>query len=296
MKINKRTTIIAAGIVIAGFAIFALTHGGNTPSETEEPNTNSPTSKEKPMNISIFLDLSDRLVATGPNDNCPQMEKDTAIIGYVQRWFIQRQYKNRLQTGDRIQVLLYPNPDVANIANLQKKMMADFKLGSNKAESIKNNKKTMKDMPQVWANALSNIYGTTISTRHWVGSDVWGFFDVSAKRQCIKKGYRNILIILTDGYLYYRDTWQMTSQGTYTGITPRTADNQVAITPIDDDLSGLEVLFMEINPKKPAHFGKIRHLLTEWCKGMGIEHVDVVRTDLPALTQSSIDNFLDETF
>lgn len=291
MKLNKRTTIIAASIVLVGLAIFALTHGNN--SSSENPVANSPSNTVKPLNISILLDLSDRLGATGPNDNCPQMEKDTAIIGYVQRWFIQRQYKNRLQTGDRIQVLLYPNPDVANIATLQKRMMADFKLGSNKAESIKNNKKTMKEMPHVWANALNEIYCTTISAKHWIGSDVWGFFDVSAKQQCVKKGYRNIIIILTDGYLYHKDAWQMTAKGTYTGIVPKTVESQLAITPIDEDLSELEVLFMEINPLRPAHFGKIRRLLTDWCKGMGIEHVDVVRTDLPALTQSSIENFLE---
>ena len=293
MKLNKRTTIVAASIVIAGIAIFALSRGNKSSSVAEEPITKSPVATVQPMNISIFLDLSDRLVAKGPNGNCPQMEKDTAIIGYVQRWFIQRQYKNRLQTGDRIQVLLYPNPNVSNIANLQKQLMADFKLGNNKAETIKKNKRTMKVMPQIWTNALSDIYGKTISTKHWVGSDIWGFFDVSAKRQCVKKGYRNVLMILTDGYLYYQDTWKKTANGIYTGITPVTVDNQVAISPINDDFSDLEVLFLEINPRKPAHFGKMKRLLTDWCNGMGIQHVEVVRTDLPALTQSSIDEFLE---
>lgn len=294
MKLNKRTILIATGCVaIAGIVIFALAHGNKPSEESKVSSSKKQSYTVQPMNISIFLDLSDRLVTKGPNDNCPQMEKDTAIIGYVQRWFIKRQYKNRLQTNDRIQILLYPNPDVTNIANLQRKMIADLKLGGNVAESIKSNKKTMKEMPNVWSDALDNIYTTTINTKRWVGSDVWGFFDVSANAQCVKPGYRNVLIILTDGYLYHVDTWGNHGNGVYSGITPGTADNQKSIAPVDTKLNGLEVLFMEINPQKPAHFGKIRHLLIDWCNSMGISHVDVVRTDLPALTQSSIDNFLD---
>ena len=291
MKTNKRTALIAVGAVVALTIIVLLVRQCHTEGEDTTAQDNQ-TTRVTPLNISILLDLSDRLVAKGTNDNVSQMEKDTAIIGYVQRWFIKRQFKNQLQTNDRIQVLMYPNPNTPQIVQLQKRLIADLKLEGNKAQAIKSNKEIMKDMPQVWTESLETIYNTTISDKHWIGSDVWGFFDVSAKMQCVKSGYRNVLIILTDGYLYHKDTWQKTAPNEFTGISPLTVSTQTAITPVDNDLNGLEVLFMEINPKKHSDFGKIRKLLTNWCTSMNIPHVEVVPTDLPDLTHSAMDNFL----
>ena len=292
MKINKRTALIAAGVVVALVAVALLSRKGNA-GEDNTPMQNDQNTEVKPLNISIMLDLSDRLIMKDANSNVPQMEKDTAIIGHVQRWFVKRQYKHSLQTNDRIQILMYPNPNTSQMVQLQKKLIADFKLEGNKAQAIQANKQVMKAMPQVWSESLETIYNSTITAKHWIGSDVWGFFDVSAKMQCIKPGYRNVLIILTDGYLYHKDTWQKTAPNEYTGISPQTVATQTAITPAGDDLSGLEVLFMEINPKKHSDFGKIRKLLTDWCKGMGITQVDVIHTDLPDLTKGAIDNFLE---
>lgn len=291
MKIRRKPVIIAAAIVVVVGIALAIGHA--TKKDNEEVATTATVLTETPLNISIMLDLSDRLVMIGPNDNMPQLEKDTAIIAYIRQAFIERQIKKKFLSGDIIHVFCYPNPDIRGIGQLQDNLTVDIAVGNGrKIDAIKKNKQSLLAMTDIWSRSLANIYNSAIKQKKWVGSDVWGFFDRSVRSQCIKSGYRNILIILTDGYLYHLNSWQKTSNGIYTGISPVTIDQQIAITPINIKLNNLEVLFLEVNPKKPTDFGKIRNLLTGWCNKMGIKKVDVLCTDLPRNNRDGILNFL----
>ena len=291
MKISRKTIIIAASILVVAGIALAMGHATKKNKTADTVNASIPT--EPPLNVSIMLDLSDRLEMTGPNDNMPQWEKDTTLIAYIRNAFINRQVKKKFLTGDIIRVFCYPNPNIQGISHLQDSLTVDLSVGEGrKIDAIEKNKQTLLAMQRRWDNSLTSIYDAARKQKLWDGSDVWGFFERSIKSQCIKSGYRNILIVLTDGYLYHKQSWQNTAKGEYTGISQKSVDSQKSITPINVNLQELEVLFLEVNPKKFTDFGKIRSLLTEWCTGMGIEHVDVLCTDLPRNNNSALLSFL----
>lgn len=220
-----------------------------------------------------------------------QWEKDTTLIGYIRDWFIDRQFSHHFQSGDRLHVFCYPTPNLPNILQLQDSLTVDLSLkyGSQLA-AVSKNKDQLLAMPSVWHRSLESVYQAALPVAKQVGSDVWGFFDQRAKMQCVMPGYRNILVIFTDGYLYSANSWQV--KGTaFAGISETRTLSQTAILPVSDSLDGLEVLFCEINPKAPGHFQHMRTLLTDWCHGMGIRHVDVLSTAMPGNNKGALLGF-----
>lgn len=291
MKLRRQPIIAVAAVAVVAGIVLAIVHSSRK--DKAEATSAPATPAVQPLNISIMLDLSDRLVAKGSNDQIPQMEKDITIIAHLRDWFIQRQVQHRFMTEDVMRVFFYPNPAMPNIQQLQDNLTVDLRFGSGKKlPQVKKNRQTLLQMPDTWNQSLEQIYSTAIATKQWIGADVWGYFNHSAKNQCIRAGYRNILIILTDGYLYHIKSWQRTQPGVYTGISPVTVAQQTAIAPITDNMSDLEVLFLEINPKKPTDFNPMRQLLTDWCHNMGIQHCDAIITDQPINNYPAIDNFI----
>ena len=293
MKTHRKTVIIAAAVLVVAGIALAIGHTSKKDKEAESPTPTTPL--VKPLNISIMLDLSDRLIHTDVNNATPQWERDTTIIGYLCDAFIDRQAKNKIQTGDRIRVFCYPYPQINGIRQMSDSLNVDLALdhGKGKMSAVQQNKKTLLEMRSTWSRSLSAIYDASVPlAKGSEGSDVWGFFDRFASKQCIDANCRNILVIFTDGYLYHPSTWQKTPDGEHTGISPLTINAHKSIKSISSSLSGLEVLFLEVNPKKPSDFGKMNSLLSDWCHGMGIEHVDIIPTDMPSNNRRAIIDFV----
>ena len=300
MEDNKRISMIMHGIIILleiVIIILVTTCSGSKCCDRVIVDTGGGggNSTDSVYNISVLLDLSDRLEADS------QIEKDTLLISYIEDWFINHHKslpKNEwFKNGDKMKVFFYPQPQIPSINKYQEDLSVEMIIKSNglaqKNEMVANRDK-LDTMTTVWHNALDEIYANTIKTKNWVGSDIWGFFDKSARTQCIKKGCRNILVVLTDGYLYHENSWHKGANGVYTGISPLTVATQEKITSVNADLSELEVLFLELNPNKNTDFAKMKQLLTQWCSDMGIKHVEVAQTDLPANTKQVIENFLNK--
>lgn len=279
MKKSRKAIVAVVAVVVLGAIVFAISHAAKNGRDAEPSQGGAPS--EPPLNISIMLDLSDRILKQGPDDHMEQWEKDTTLIGYIRDWFIDRQFAHHFQSGDRLHVFCYPTPDLPNILQLQDSLTVDLSLGQgSKLTAVSRNKDQLLAMPSVWHRSLESVYLAALPVARQVGSDVWGFFDQRAKMQCVKPGYRNILVIFTDGYLYSANSWQGKGMA-FAGISETRTLSQTAILPVLDSLDGLEVLFCEINPKASGHFQHMRTLLTEWCHGMGIRHVDVLETAMP---------------
>lgn len=300
---DKKESRIIHGIIIALeilLVILVITCSGcksknKTETGAEEKSlTTQEDSKVSDYNVSILLDLSDRITETS------QIERDTLLISYFTDWFYKTQKaqprESLFQNGDRMKVFFYPQPNIAGINQYQDDLTINMSVdakGKLKRKAIANNRDNLEKMKTTWLNALNKIYGSTISTQNWIGSDIFGFFEKNAKTQCINKdAKRNILVILTDGYLYHEDSWRQVAKNIYTGISPKSVSTQEKIASTNVDLSNLEVLFLEVNPKKDTDFNKIKDLLTNWCNEMGIKHVEVVKIDLPANTKAEIEEFL----
>jgi uncharacterized ubiquitin-like protein YukD len=239
------------------------------------------------LNLSIFLDLSDRIVKV--TNSIRQSSKDTALINYMSECFINKVVKDKiLGSKDRIQIFFYPTPDIPKIAQYAANLKVDMSvIEANKKQS------TLMQLKSKWDKDLAEIYDTTIKTQNWIGSDIWGFFDNSVDNQCIRKGYRNILVILTDGYIYDKNNCIEHGDATSYLLAKTLKNPKSSLIVKRTDLKDLEVLVLEVNPNHPQNFTHMKDVICKWLKGMGIKHFGVEETDLPINTQTVIKNFIE---
>ena len=250
---------------------------------------NNENTTQRPLNISIYLDLSDRLV----RDIQPsQVSRDTAAVGYILDYFKrQTMGPHILQSQNRLKVFFYPSPNSSDIATLA----GELDINMAQLKGVEKRKK-LESMKSLFQKNLSQIYNKTISEHEWIGCDIWDFF--SSKKvdaQCIKNGARNILIILTDGYLYAANN-KIKEGNAYSYILPQTLKEEAPLIVRRKGLENLEVGVFEINPYSKEEGYKLILILENWLKNMGIseEHLVVAETDLPTNTQTLLKSFLEK--
>lgn len=278
MRKNKLFVVIISAVALFGFS-------GCRGNEYDKENNIQQEAKSKPLNISVFLDLSDRL--KNKTSGMMQCEKDTAIVNNIVDLFKDQVLENKIiGSKDCFKVFFYPQPSDSKINALATKMEYDFA----KME-INQKKHELGTMKEIINANLGNIYSSTINKDEWPGCNIWGFFNEKVKSFCVKEEYRNILIILTDGYIYHRDSKHV--DGTKTSyILPSvlTKANPKLICKTTG-LANLEVLMLEIDCNS-AHNDKMKEMIGTWLSEMGVSKYEIHSTDLPNNTKILIENFL----
>lgn len=237
--------------------------------------------------MTVFLDLSDRLT----REMTPtQMDRDTAIIRYVGEYFIDECSKDGqlLQSTNNFQILFYPAPASSEINSYAAKLKVN--MSDLKAEE---KKRVLLDFRKDLTLTTQAIYQEVLKSKNWTGCDVWRFFsDKKVDQLCMKQGYRNILIILTDGYLF--ETSDKIKEGNaYSYILPQTLkvpDSSLIVK--RDGLENLEVLMLEVNPYDIKDKNKMVEVLETWFREMEVSKFVVAETDLPEHVKVIIHNFL----
>lgn len=280
----KKTILFLAILFTVILIPSCTTCGGGKINDSEKTENKGP----KPLNISVYLDLSDRL----KKDLTPsQMERDTAIINHLVDIFIQDAQKNGniVNSKNHFQVFFYPAPKSSQIAVLAKGLNVDL----GKTE-IKQKKVEIMEMKNRFQTNLTEIYNEALEANKFDGCDIWGFFsNKEVDKLCVRKGYRNILVILTDGFVYHKNN-KVSSENSYSYILPEMlGKNDISLMVKRDGLDDLEVLVLEVNPYAPTQHDQLISILEEWFKGMGVKNVMVNETSLPVNTEVYIDNFFE---
>lgn len=287
-------------LIIGIIAIIAFASCGGPSSKkaesTGEVAGNGVSQSDKPLNISIYLDLSDRL----KRDLTPsQKERDLAIVGHIADYFVsQTRGKNINQSKNNIKVFFYPAPNSSDIATLAEDLCIDITKYKGVDRRIilegylDQGKPSLKER---FNKDLSVIYDKALAAKEFPGCDIWDFFsNKNVDTQCVRDGFRNILVILTDGYLF-DEKHKVKDGDACSFVTPATLKNPntsliVKRTGLDD----LEVRILEVNPTDMNHRDQLKTVLENWLKGMGVkeENITVSQTDLPSNTQTIVDSFL----
>jgi hypothetical protein len=267
--------------------------------ETKKENTqknlvaHETASKKENLNISILLDLSDRI---DPIKNAnPSMEFYTRDLGYIES--ISKGFEKHLRSkpirndDDQIQIYFEPEPLNSEINNLAKKLKLSFTKDNTTKEGI------LKISSQ-YHSASNEIYNLAIKDKRYIGSDIWGFFKNKVSDYCIKPNHRNILFILTDGYMFHQDSkFREGNKSSY--LTPElvkslkltTSDykdmmqkNGYAFIKANDNLDHLEVIVLGINPAKgnPFESDVINEYWNIWLKEMKVKNAIIKPADLPS--------------
>lgn len=283
---KKKALILVSILTLAsliGYYCYSSTHD----KETEQDKPEIVNEKDKPWNISIFLDLSDRLIRQLTPS---QAERDMTLIRHVTGKVKERIVKQKIiGSKDRIKVFFYPSPNISEITLLSKNLELD--MGN---MPLKEKRSSVIKFEDEFSASLKQIYNKTLAAKQWVGSDIWGFFNKQIDTYCIKPTHRNILIILTDGYIFHVNNKQKVGDA-YSYISPQTLSGPKSSLIVSrKGLKNLEVMFLEVNPYDPTTEPKMESVITDWLHAMDVQHSIVAETDIPENTKLYIDNFLGE--
>lgn len=259
-------------------------------------------SKPKSLNISVLIDLSDRITV---NDNPNQMTRDTTIIGYLVDGIHRNIRKNGAFSAiDHFQLFISPTPSDERISTLLSESKMD--LGAPKA----NKREILLTSRAKIQESVDRLYSSAIQDRRFIGSDIWRFIKNDVIDYSIRDTslYANILVILTDGYIYHKDTvFREGNKSSYiTGPFLRSSNLQSSnwreiyekggfgLIQATKDLSMLNVLVLEVRAENNNVFHEdvIKRYITDWFQQMNVANIDVYNTDMPINTKARIDNYL----
>lgn len=264
--------------------------------------------KQENLNISILLDLSDRIDPIKHAN--PSMQFYKRDLGYIEA--ISKAFENHLRSkpirknNDHIQIYFEPEPLNSEINSLAKKLKLSFTKNNTTKEAI------LKISKQ-YISASNEIYKLAIKDHKYIGSDIWGFFKNRVNDYCIKPNHRNILFILTDGYMFHRDSKFIEgSRSSYLtaelikALKLTTSRYKVVMQEkgygfvnANKDLSNLEVVVIGVNPAKgnPFEGDVISEYWTNWLKDMKVSSpvMKPIASDLPANLESVIQKYINRS-
>ncbi|KAF2328776.1 hypothetical protein [Flavobacterium ginsenosidimutans] len=271
--------------------------------KTENKETSTKSSISENYNISILVDLSDRIsLKKNPNATMEIYQRDLGYIKSVSEAFTQHLKSKRMrQINDKMQLFFNPEPENSEINSISK----DLRINVTKDNA---SKKFLNSINDTYSLKTATIYESAIKDDKYIGSDIWNFFDSKVQDQCIDKNFRNILVILTDGYMFYEGT-QIKDGNLSSYLTPQlikqnglnTNDwekkfekENFGFIKTDTDLSNLEVLVLGINPSKNNPFEEkiIKAYWTKWLSEMKIKHFEIKNADLPSNMDKIIKDFI----
>lgn len=274
--------------------IFSLVSCGKTPPPPCKPCP--PVVDSNNINVSILIDLSDRIDPdANPNPAMPYLQRDMEYIKAIQKGFIDHLKSKKIITyDDQMQVFFNPEPSDPKINQFTKDLKVYF------------DKNTSKDyfasVEKKYAEIPSYIYQSAIKDKNYIGSDIWEFFKNKVKDYCIKNDRRNILFILTDGYMYHADSrFEEKKENSYktsyltgklikanhlttSNFKTDIEKNGYGFVKANDNLENLEVIVLGIHPEKgnPFEEAVIKEYWESWFKEMKIKNYQIKSADLPS--------------
>lgn len=293
-------------LVITALLFFTLFSCQNDQKEDRETKKNIESikkEKEINLNVSMLLDLSDRIdTIKYPNKTMEYYQRDLGYIESIARTFLNHLRSKKIRTiDDKIALYFNPEPKNSKINSFSEALKFESTRKTATLESFDLLEKTYETIPK-------KIYELALADKKYVGSDTWGFFRDKLKDYCIEDGYRNILIILTDGYMYHKDN--LRKQDNLTSfVTPSVIKEQrlntskweerietqgYGLIPAQIGLENLEVLVLGIHTdsKNPYEEEIIKLYWKEWLENMGVKNIEIKSAELPSNMEKIIKNYI----
>ncbi|MCA2538953.1 MAG: hypothetical protein IM550_06840 [Microcystis sp. M54BS1] len=290
-------------IVIAG-----ITSCNDSDKKAPENQANASESKfGKQLKISVLWDLSDRINPKIHTDLPTNADRDIAIIKYFADYLkADMDKKGAFMAKGKLKVFFSPNPTDQNINSLASRLDIDL---SNKDVKLK--KEVYDNISNSFEQSAKQITDMTIKTSKWVGSDIYRFFKNDVVDYCVSKdtSYRNILVILTDGYIYHpQSKGRAGNKSEYilsdllSSLGLRNNQNfksvfqskNCGLISTRKDLNNLEILVLEVNSEANYKNDEdiIKFYLQNWFTEMNAKRFEIYNTDLPENTKKRIGDFL----
>jgi hypothetical protein len=241
------------------------------------------------LNITVFLDLSDRIVME--HGYGPQWQNDTALVMHlVERFKKDAEVRGTYCAKGSIRLRVEPPNQVMN--DCVSSTETDFSKYTHTQTGAR--RELWLGMADNWRQCLDRAYSRALEEgkkARWPGSDLYGFLRDVDKH--ITPGYRNILVIVTDGELYAENRRAAKEGGHIANLTsvhlrPHVKGNETAsILSMKDagfglidprktkpKLADLEVIVLGMrssHPSNPYVYPMLEYLWTDWFDRMGVK-------------------------
>ena len=257
------------------------------------------------LNISILLDLSDRI------EQPKSIEKDVAYLGSLSKAFTNHvKTKKLVFLEDRIQLFFNPEPSSSAINEIAENLKISFTKNTPQ-ELIEETQTLYQNEPiKLYEFAKKDSEGIK---GNYPGSDIWRFFKDNVRDYSMDDCHRNILVILTDGYMYY-DKTEMKEGGRTSYLTPKYLNRlnlkksnwkeemqkqDLGFLPAAKDLHDLEVLVIGINSlndDNPYALDIIQEYWSQWFKEMGVAegNYKIKNAVIPSNMEGVIKDFINK--
>ncbi len=275
-------------------------------SSCTENKKNKNTDEYKQFNITILLDLSDRII----QKNQPsQIEKDIKSIMTVVQFFKEQiVMKGTQNSDDKIRVLFYPQISDSKIPEIAQNLNIDLgKLNTRSKKQI------FAEIDTMFSKNLLHLYQIATTQSVFKGSDLYNFFKYRVEDDCIikDKNTKNILLVYTDGYLF-SENQQITDSNRFTYIAPKSkhisifrnnpnwenvfVEENYGFLSIDKDLSNLQIIMLEFAPfeEYPRDFEILSRYWDKWFGEMNVKKAKYIKSDLPSTNNAILNRYLQE--
>jgi hypothetical protein len=267
-------------------------------------------SGKKHLNINILLDLSDRIDPVVNPKQPTQKERDIQIVrAFCQAFKSNVDEFNAFKAQSKIRVFFDPEPNNSEVAAIAQNLNASCQAG-NTPEAAKKNKRIYQGLDANFTSGLNSIYDLAVKSKDYPGSNIFRFMKDDVGR-CIENPnlFRNVLVILTDGYVYYEN--EKYHEGNRYSYIERNFPHfsrfrnrnflrdefdskNYGLIKVNSNLENLEVIVLELAPpnNSPVDFDIMKKYWSKWLGEMGVKKFDIVKTDQPIYTKNRINDFL----
>lgn len=260
----------------------------------------------KNLNVTILLDLSDRISI---KKNPDQHKKDIKFINNVLDAF--KSYlsqKGVVESEDKIKLIFYPlsmdelYQDIADSLNIE---FGKYDFGYRKI--------IYENISSIYNRQLHKLYSVASYSKVYTGSDLFNYFKHRVVDDCIlpDSSYINLLIILTDGYIYDKNSvYQQDNKFSY--LIPEAPHvrifrklnnweehyekNNYGLIPLNNDLSAVSILVGEVHPVEysPKDFDILKKYWSEWLEKQKVRNYKIIKSDINTLNRDIIFNFISQ--
>lgn len=239
------------------------------------------------LNVVIAPDLSSRL---GKTD---QVKTDIELIAHIWQCFQKAVEKKTKKKSQRKDFLMVDVTDKSQ-ANGQFGLMANnlrFDLSTQTGVRT-----YLNTQFPIFKSNISKLY--QLGYNHQSGSDIKLFIEDFAntdkeKPSTLSERYRNVLVILTDGYLETPNRKPYdTDPALNAGVVPVAVQNQISIKS-GIKLSNWEVIILEVRERKEGkHFDILKDAWIKWLSAMGVKRIEFKKhLDASNTTKDFIESF-----
>ena len=256
--------------------------------------------KEQNLNVSILLDLSDRI-------ELPKtVAKDSAYLSSLSKAFMSHVKRKKLiMLEDKMQLFFNPEPINNKVNKIAEKLKLSFTKQTSKANLDKGIVLYSKHPSQLYQLSKEDAE----MHKGYPGSDIWRFFKDHVEDYCIDNCHRNVLVVLTDGYMYHKNT-VMRSENFTSFLTKKSLrklnlntsnwkkiieKRKLGFIPIGKSLRNLEVLVIGIeshNTNNPYAKDIIEKYWSDWFDSMNIKNYKIKSADIPSSIEKVIFDFI----